>query len=556
MARCRTRFLTALILALGLLLAGSTGWAAKRDKDIYLSAKKEYDLLRKGKSASGNSRRWEAVAERFQKFPQEFPQSAYADGALFYAGKSYQELYSVNRKERTLDLAIKNWRTLLSRYPNSPLAKEARYFLALSYEEGKGDVAEARKQYQALIEKFPRGDWPAKAKKRLKAMQEAEEEKKAPPSLSDGQPAKALLSQVRYTSSQSYTRITMDLSSEIRFETHVLKEEPSKGLPPRIYVDLLGARLGMDGAQPIVVQDRLLRQVRVAQFNPDIVRVVLDMSSLNGHNAFLLPDPYRLVIDIQGQRDREQFAALEKKRDLLPPRKTVKPPLPGLRRIVLDPGHGGKDPGAIGVKGATEKEIVLSVAKKLAKKLKAEMGIEVVLTRRDDSFIPLEDRTAIANAEDADLFISLHVNAAQNAAARGIETYYLDNTSDEASVRMAARENGTSRKSISDLQFILSDLTQNSKLEDSISLAHRLHTSVVSHMGQRYGPVKDLGIKKALFYVLVGARMPSVLVEMFFITNKTEGRELTRSAYQDALVDALFDGIKKYQETTQVVKNL
>jgi len=184
------------------------------------------------------------------------------------------------------------------------------------------------------------------------------------------------------------------------------------------------------------------------------------------------------------------------------------------------------------------------------------MGIEVVLTRRDDSFIPLEDRTAIANAEDADLFISLHVNAAQNAAARGIETYYLDNTSDEASVRMAARENGTSRKSISDLQFILSDLTQNSKLEDSISLAHRLHTSVVSHMGQRYGPVKDLGIKKALFYVLVGARMPSVLVEMFFITNKTEGRELTRSAYQDALVDALFDGIKKYQETTQVVKNL
>jgi len=555
-ARCRTRFLTALILALSLLLAGSTGWAAKRDKDLYLSAKKEYDLLRKGNSASGNSRRWEAVAERFQKIPQEFPRSAYADGALFYAGKSYQELYSVNQKERTLDLAIKNWRALLSRYPNSPLAKEARYFLALSYEEGKGDVAEARKQYQALIEKFPRGDWPAKAKKRLKVMQEAEEEKKAPPSLSDGQPAKALLSQVRYTSSQSYTRITMDLSSEIRFETHVLKEEPSKGLPPRIYVDLLGARLGMDGAQPIVVQDRLLRQVRVAQFNPDIVRVVLDMSSLNGHNAFLLPDPYRLVIDIQGQRDREQFAALEKKSDLLPPRKTVKPPVPGLRRIVLDPGHGGKDPGAIGVKGATEKEIVLSVAKKLAKKLKAEMGIEVVLTRRDDSFIPLEDRTAIANAEDADLFLSLHVNAAQNAAARGIETYYLDNTSDEASVRMAARENGTSRKSISDLQFILSDLTQNSKLEDSISLAHRLHTSVVSHMGQRYGPVKDLGIKKALFYVLVGARMPSVLVEMFFITNKTEGRELTLQAYQDALVDALFDGIKKYQEATQVVKNL
>ena len=308
----RSSFLTAFVIALSLLLAGSTSWAAKRDKDLYLSAKKEYDLLRKGNGASGNSRRWETVAERFQQIPQEFPRSAYADDALFYAGKSYQELYSVHRKERALDLAIKQWRALLSRYPNSPLAPEARYILALSYEEGKGDGAEARKQYLALIEKFPRGNWTAKAQKRLKAMREAEEEKKSPPPLSVDPPGKSLLTQVRHTSSQSYTRITMDLSSETRFETHVLKEEPSKGLPPRIYVDLLGTRLGMDGAQPIVVQDRLLRQVRVAQFSPDIVRVVLDMSSLNGHNAFLLPDPYRLVIDIQGQRDGEQFAGLEK----------------------------------------------------------------------------------------------------------------------------------------------------------------------------------------------------------------------------------------------------
>ena len=128
----RSSFLTAFVIALSLLLAGSTSWAAKRDKDLYLSAKKEYDLLRKGNSASGNSRRWEAVAERFQKIPQEFPRSAYADGALFYAGKSYRELYSVNRKERELVLAIKNWRALLLRSTNSPIAKEARYLLALS----------------------------------------------------------------------------------------------------------------------------------------------------------------------------------------------------------------------------------------------------------------------------------------------------------------------------------------------------------------------------------------------------------------------------------------
>ncbi len=210
----------------------------------------------------------------------------------------------------------------------------------------------------------------------------------------------------------------------------------------------------------------------------------------------------------------------------------------------------------MGVGGIAEKDIVLSIAKKLAKKLKREMGIEVVLTRQTDSFIPLEDRTAIANAEDADLFISLHVNSSPNPHARGIETYYLNNTDDEAAIRLAARENGTSRRGISDLQFILSDLTQNSKLEDSITLAHRIHSSIVSQMGQKHGEVKDLGVKKALFYVLVGAHMPSVLVELFFITNKTEARALTRQAYQDTIVDALYDGIKKYHQSTLVVKNL
>lgn len=541
--------LRAAVLLIAALVAGQgASWAAARDRDLYLSAKKEYDALKKSAVTGANSPRWERLAKRFERIPQEFPRSGYADDALFHAGKSYYQLYGFNRKERALDLAMKNWRALLSRYPTAPLAQEAHYWLGLSFEEGKGDVTEAGRRYQELVEKHPRGEWAVKARKRLEAMKLADEERK--------KKEKAILTQIRHTSSQNYTRITMDLSTEVRFETRVLKEEPSKGLPPRIYVDLLGARLGVKGSQPIVVEDRLLKQVRVGQFSQDVVRVVLDMSSLAGHRAFVLPDPYRLVIDIQGQKDGEELAALEKRRDSAPPPKALKPVAPGLRKIVLDPGHGGKDPGAIGVNGIAEKDIVLAVAKKLAKRLKADLGIQVVLTREDDTFIPLEDRTAVANAEDADLFISLHVNSSPNPEARGIETYYLDNTTDEASIRLAARENGTSRKSISDLQFILSDLTQNSKLEDSISLAHRLQSSVVSRMGQKRGVVKDLGVKKALFYVLVGARMPSVLVEMFFITHKIEGRALARRAYQDALVEALVEGIKKYQDSTQVVKNL
>lgn len=365
----------------------------------------------------------------------------------------------------------------------------------------------------------------------------------------------SVLTRIRHTSSQSYTRVTMELSTEVPYEIHFLKEDAGQRLPPRLYVDLLQTRLRMDSTQPIVVQDRLLRQVRVGQFAPGVVRVVLDLRSVSSHRAFLLPDPSRLVVDINAGANGRETAALEKPRGLPPPPKP-KVPAPGLRKIVLDPGHGGKDPGAIGVGGVAEKDIVLSLAKKLAKKLKQEMGVKVVLTRQDDTFIPLEDRTAIANAEEADLFVSLHVNASPNANLRGMETYYLDNTNDEASILLAARENGTSRRNISDLQFILSDLTQNSKLEDSVTLAHRIHSSLASHMGQRYGDVKDLGVKKALFYVLVGARMPSVLLEMFFITNKHEGRALAQKAYQDAIVEGLFQGIKKYQESLVVVKNL
>jgi N-acetylmuramoyl-L-alanine amidase len=370
-------------------------------------------------------------------------------------------------------------------------------------------------------------------------------------------PERARLTSVRLLSAQNSTRIMMELSREVRYQAHRLKEDPSKGLPPRIYVDLFNAKLAMDSKEPITVENGLLRQVRVGQFSPDVVRVVIDMTSLREHSIFLLPDPYRLVIDFQGQNG-EIVAAENKirKRTVMVGGKSNPPPNLGVRKIVLDPGHGGKDPGAVGVGGIAEKNIVLAVAKKLAKKLKEEMGIEVVLTRTDDRFIPLEDRTAIANAEEADLFVSLHMNASPNGEAKGVETYYLDNTTDEASLRLAARENGTSRKNVSDLQFILSDMTQNMKLEDSITLAHRLHQSLVDSMSKRLTDVKDLGVKKALFYVLVGARMPSVLVEMLFITNKTEGRAMSQESYQNAVVDALYDGIVKYKESVLATKTL
>jgi N-acetylmuramoyl-L-alanine amidase len=371
-------------------------------------------------------------------------------------------------------------------------------------------------------------------------------------------PDKVRLFAVRFVSSKSTSRVTIDLSHQVRYEAHPLKGDPSKGLPPRIYVDLFRTKLAMDATDPISVEDGVLRQVRVGQFSTDVVRIVIDLTAPGEYNAYLLSDPYRLVLDIQGQKSGSAVASVDQRNTSTATAPEKGKPLPngGIRKIVLDPGHGGKDPGAIGPGGIAEKDIVLSVAKKLARKLKEDMGAEVVLTRKDDRFIPLEDRTAIANAEEADLFISLHMNASPNGEAKGLETYYLDNTTDEASLRLAARENSTSRRNISDLQFILSDMTQNMKLEDSITLAHRIQRSLVDDMSTKLSDVRDLGVKKALFYVLVGARMPSVLVEMFFITNKTEGRVMSQESYQNAVVGALYDGIVKYRESNLAGKTL
>jgi N-acetylmuramoyl-L-alanine amidase len=378
-------------------------------------------------------------------------------------------------------------------------------------------------------------------------------------------PEKVQVTGLKLLTLQDQTRVMLNLSGETRFEVRQLKENPAKQIPARIYIDIIGAQLAAGVKDTSSVDNGILRQVRIGQYSEGIVRVVLDMTALRRHKAFFIAEPTQLVIDVLGERASQEAAARQApprsapvtRNDAAAARNPERQAAPGgLRKIVLDPGHGGKDPGALGAGGIAEKDIVLSVAKKLARKLRTELGVQVVLTRTDDRFVPLEDRTALANSEDADLFISLHVNASPNADARGIETYYLDNTTDEAAIRLAARENATSRRNISDLQFILSDMIQNMKLEDSITLAHRLQTALVGGMSKVMGDVRDLGVKKALFHVLVGARMPSVLVEMFFISNRAEAKSMSQDSHQDALVESLYEGIQRFGQTTLAAKTL
>jgi len=218
-----------------------------------------------------------------------------------------------------------------------------------------------------------------------------------------------------------------------------------------------------------------------------------------------------------------------------------------VRRVVIDPGHGGKDTGAIGPDGAKEKDLTLAMAKKLRRHLEA-MGLEVLLTREDDRTLSLEERTRFANEKGADLFLSLHVNAAQNRSAHGIETYTLNLNSDRYATRLAARENASSERTLGDLQFILADLATKANTDDSVKLAELVQRKMVSRARGRFGQdaVRDLGVKQALFFVLVGAKMPAILLETGFISHPEEGKRLQSAAYQEEMMRGVAEGVREF----------
>jgi N-acetylmuramoyl-L-alanine amidase len=218
-----------------------------------------------------------------------------------------------------------------------------------------------------------------------------------------------------------------------------------------------------------------------------------------------------------------------------------------VKRVVVDAGHGGHDTGAIGKKGTREKDVSLAIAKKLAEKLEA-MGLEVVLTRDDDTFVRLEDRTRIANREKGDLFISVHCNAAPSPKLRGVETYTLNTSSNRYAIRLAARENATTERGVGDLQYILADLATKANTGESTRLAERVQRTVVSNLSASYKNVKNLGHKEALFFVLLGARMPAVLVETSFLSNEEEEARLADGEYQEKLAGSIAEGVQGFLE--------
>ncbi|MGB9710631.1 MAG: N-acetylmuramoyl-L-alanine amidase [Thermodesulfovibrio sp.] len=320
--------------------------------------------------------------------------------------------------------------------------------------------------------------------------------------------------------------------------------------PERLFFDIKNASLNKELKKEYSVNSPVVSKIRVGQFDANTVRIVFDLKKPDYEFKIIqLEDPFRMVIDIYPRGNAKSSI----KSDDGEVKNILK------RKIVIDPGHGGKDPGAIGPSGLKEKDVTLDIALKVKELLKNEPSFEVILTRDRDVFIPLNERTEIANRLQADLFISIHANASSNSYARGIETYILNWTDDEEAIRVAARENAISIKKMKQLKsevgFMLASLEREAKRDSSVRLAGYVHNSLTESLKSAFLR-HDNGLKGALFYVLVGAQMPSCLLEVSYISNPEEEKLLSSDSYRMQIAQSIVEGIKNYFMHTEQIKKV
>jgi len=638
-----------------------------------------------------------AIAQ-YKFLRKEYPGSKYRCDALFTIGEIYKDDLNDADQARAV------FQEFLHRYPQNRLAEDAQQaVLEMDREAENERKAEARKQKKAGKETADKNknkstensqakgndalaEVPADLRSNLKT--DAASPESSETRLDHTHPEhNARVTGIRHWSTPDYTRVAIDLESGIQFGSQRISH------PERIFFDLRGTKLASTlVGKSFDVDDGFLRKIRVAQFQPGRTRVVLEVDNLSDYEAFLLPDPYRLIIDIHGKNNRKNMhakllrdtaamadaeapptagsgtdsstsdeltpeAALKAaeakvKGDLraeagtapvtredvgdetkIAPKtavtsaklhstfstekipatdKTTTPavtkvvvdaddedevPAPpsharskpasrlasnrskekeldmreakptasgdrsliralGLKigKIVIDPGHGGHDTGTIGPNGLQEKDLVLEVGRRLGKLLETRLGAEVVYTRKNDTFIPLETRTAVANQQRADLFISIHANSSRDSDARGVETYYLNFTSSPEALEVAARENAVSEKSIYELQDLVKKIALKEKIEESREFAGDVQSSLHSGLAAKSPAIRDRGVKKAPFIVLIGANMPSILAEISFVSNPTDEHRLQTSEYRQRIAESLYRGIAKYVDGLSGIK--
>ncbi len=578
--------------ASGQNLTASVG-LAKQDEltQEYKSAKQYVAQLEQGSSVGNTRGNWLKGVQNFHRIYLADKKSSLSPSCLFMMGKTYRKMYDLFHVPIDLVNSTDSFQQVTDAYPAHTLADDALFNVAENLRLDPANKQISNNYYRKIIEVYPKGDHYAQANARLEEIGSVKATS-VETAISQTEPGTGLaqMQPVKYWSSSDYTRIVIQTSSPVQFTSNLL--EKNNETPRRLFIDFSQSFIPTQSRNILPIQDGLLKQVRTGQFSSDTVRVVLDIESLSEYKIFSLNDPFRVVVDIHGNGAKNDSAAqkavavvpqpapqVEKKAEVpslvkesdkssalivLADQKKKRPALAppkgrptqkneislaqqlglGVRKIVIDPGHGGKDPGAMAF-GLKEKDIVLAVAQRVAQVLKDKYKYEVSLTRTKDVFIPLEERTAIANTRNSDLFVSIHVNAHPDKTIGGVETYYLNLATNADAMRVAALENATSTHSINELQDILTDLMKNSKIDESSRLAQFVQTNLVSGLDKKY-KTRDLGVKQAPFYVLIGAEMPAVLAEISFITNPAEAKLLQETSYIKQIAEQIAAGIAAY----------
>jgi N-acetylmuramoyl-L-alanine amidase len=537
---------------------------------------------------------------------------AQSAAAVRYEALLAQETHVSKSEAATADDfrgVINGYWNLVRRYPTSGFADNALWQAANLSGDAFRRFNQARDKYRAvqlfqwLRDQYPHSPFQAKASAQIEQLEAAAVA--AAPTTTPALPDTTIRA-VHREVLPDVVRVTIELDREVAFY-----QERIEG-PARLFFDLKGTT-----TVPVLVDatfrydSDIVRHIRLGRHPNSTTRVVLDLENVGRYSVFTLYNPYRIVIDAEREtstqiaaKDSEtagthntaapvastvaptahlasssalspQIATVDKTADKTAdkpngPTVIAGKPLPpsanstgkfsvarqlglGVSRIVIDAGHGGHDPGASAF-GISEAELVLDVTLRLEKLLQQQPGIEVVLTRRTNAYLSLEERTDIANRESADLFLSVHANASANAAAHGVETYFLNFALNPQAEAVAARENAASGKTMSSLPGIIKAITLNSKLNESRDFAASIQRSLVRGMRGGNKTLKDLGVKQAPFMVLIGAAMPSVLAEISFVTNRQEARLLKLPGYRQRIAESLLAGILRYQQSLKKVQ--
>ena len=524
-----------------------------------------------------------AVVAEYESLVQFYPRSGYSDNALWQAGTLALDAYAKFNQPHDRATGIRLLKKLVASYNTSKLAKQVPDRLARADGGGSKDGTiqnipeetidgnDARNPGQKAAGK-PSAPPPPQAPAEAPQKAAAEDAAQAVPPKRQGAPSIATIKDIRRTVLPDAVRVTIELDAEVAFHEQRISD------PSRVFVDMPGTR-----AAPTLIDKTIrfekdadvVRQIRIGRHPNNTTRVVLDANGVTSYSVYPLYAPFRVVIDCVRAAasapppplpsvplppppppkipELAVVAPVGPTTPAAPPAKNLKGGLSmarqlglGISRIVIDAGHGGHDPGAKG-KGVTEAELVLDVALRLEKLLQNLPGVEVILTRRTDEFVLLEERPAIANRESADLFLSIHANASPNAQARGIETYFLNFANNQSAAAVAARENATAALAMGALPDVVKAIARNSKMDESREFATLLQHAMVDRLRSSNKALKDLGVKQAPFVVLIGATMPAVLAEISFVTNPQEARLVKGVAYRQRIADALFNAIRKYQ---------